>query len=62
MKYVKKYYSFQTGTQQAFAKPNMQDSRVYMDVMPHSSVAGEMCSLRRYGNHTKDLKQVSLST
>lgn len=61
LKYAKKYYSSQMGTQQAFAKPNMEDSRVYMDLVPHSSVAGEMCSLRRYGNHTKDLEQVSPS-
>jgi len=50
------------GTQQAFAKPNMEDSRVDMDLVPHSSAANEMCSLGRCGNHTKDLGKVNQGT
>lgn len=33
------------GTQQAFAKPNMEDSRVDTDLTPHSSAAAEVCAL-----------------
>lgn len=50
------------GTEQAFAKPNMEDSRVDIDPVSHSSAADETCSLWRCGNHTKDLGKVNPGT
>lgn len=50
LKYFKKYCSFQMRTQ-AFAEPNMGDSRVDMDFMPQRSVASEMLSQSMWKPH-----------
>lgn len=47
------------GKQKAFAKPNTEDLRVDMDLVPHNSAAGEMCSLGICGNYSKDLGKLN---